>query len=129
MPNPERETVSERAAVPDRLSVMANRIVDQIFTVWPQISREVVPFRPSNSGHGTSAMRPIDDWICLVWYLVVHDAVHRWRLDHESFLYRTRLRQAHHYGKQEGNFGVTTAFWDRVFSTTVVGSRERRLPL
>jgi len=31
--------------------------------------------------------------------------------------------------KQDGNFGVTTAFWDRVFSTAVVGTRERRVPL
>ena|SRR6266540_4312601 len=45
-----------------------------------------------------------------VWYLVVHDAVHRWRLDRESFFYRAKLRHAaHHYGKQEGNFGVTTS--------------------
>jgi sterol desaturase/sphingolipid hydroxylase (fatty acid hydroxylase superfamily) len=63
-----------------------------------------------------------------VWYLVVHDAVHRWRLDQESFLYRAKLRHAaHHYGKQEGNFGVTTGFWDRVFGTTVIGTRERRV--
>jgi sterol desaturase/sphingolipid hydroxylase (fatty acid hydroxylase superfamily) len=60
-----------------------------------------------------------------VWYIVVHNAVHRWRLDHESFLYPAKLRHAvHHYGKQDGNFGVTTAFWDRVFGTTVVGTRE-----
>jgi sterol desaturase/sphingolipid hydroxylase (fatty acid hydroxylase superfamily) len=50
---------------------------------------------------------------------VVHDAVHQWRLDHESFLYRAKLRHAaHHYGKQDGNFGVTTVFWDRVFGAT-----------
>jgi sterol desaturase/sphingolipid hydroxylase (fatty acid hydroxylase superfamily) len=67
-----------------------------------------------------------------VWYLVVHDAVHRWRLDHESFLYRAKLRHAaHHYSKPDGNFGVTTAFWDRVFGTTVAGgfSKARNLPI
>ncbi len=66
-------------------------------------------------------------WLMIgyVWYIVVHNAVHRWRLDQESFLYRAKLRHAaHNYGKQDGNFGVTTAFWDRGFGTTVVGTRD-----
>ena len=55
-----------------------------------------------------------------LWYGVVHAAVHRYRLDRGSFLYRTKLRHArHHYGNQEGNFGVTTGLWDRVFGTAI----------
>ncbi len=56
-----------------------------------------------------------------VWYLIVHDAVHRWPSGHASVLYRAKLRHAaHHHGRQEGNFGVTTSFWDRVFGTQIV---------
>jgi sterol desaturase/sphingolipid hydroxylase (fatty acid hydroxylase superfamily) len=56
-----------------------------------------------------------------LWYASVHTAVHRCRLDRGSFLYRAKLRHArHHYGKQEeGNFGVTTDFWDLLFGTAI----------
>ncbi len=60
-------------------------------------------------------------------YLTVHDAVHRWRIDSTSFLYRAKLRHAaHHYGDREGNFGVTTDIWDRVFGTALGVSRGMR---
>jgi sterol desaturase/sphingolipid hydroxylase (fatty acid hydroxylase superfamily) len=59
-----------------------------------------------------------------LWYGLVHAAVHRYRLDRGSFLYRTKLRHArHHYGTQEGNFGVTTSLWDHVFGTAIQDSR------
>lgn len=55
-----------------------------------------------------------------LWYIIVHTAVHRYRLDRGSFLYRAKLRHAHHhYGTQEGNFGVTTDLWDRLFGTAI----------
>jgi len=57
-----------------------------------------------------------------IWYLVVHDAVHRWRLDRSSLLYKAKLRHVSHHhcaGRREGNFGVTTAFWDRCFGTVL----------
>ncbi|MGP0090305.1 MAG: sterol desaturase family protein [Xanthobacteraceae bacterium] len=55
-----------------------------------------------------------------LWYILVHTAVHRYRLDRGSFLYRTKLRHAHHhYGTQEGNFGVTTSLWDHLFGTAI----------
>jgi sterol desaturase/sphingolipid hydroxylase (fatty acid hydroxylase superfamily) len=60
--------------------------------------------------------------IGFVWYLLVHDAVHRWQLTHGSFLYNAKLRHAfhhHHSGGQEGNFGVTTGFWDRLLGTEI----------
>jgi sterol desaturase/sphingolipid hydroxylase (fatty acid hydroxylase superfamily) len=54
------------------------------------------------------------------WYLVVHDAVHRWRLDQDSLLYRAKLRHmGHHFGGQEGNFGVTIGLWDRLLGTSL----------
>lgn len=60
-------------------------------------------------------------------YLIVHDAVHRWRIGSTSILYRAKLRHAaHHYGDREGNFGVTTDLWDRVFGTSLGVSRGMR---
>ena len=62
-----------------------------------------------------------------IWYLVVHDAVHRRRLGRESILYKAKMRHiAHHYSTQEGNFGVSTALWDRVFGTVLVSAGSRQ---
>jgi sterol desaturase/sphingolipid hydroxylase (fatty acid hydroxylase superfamily) len=55
-----------------------------------------------------------------LWYVFVHYATHHWQPRRNSYLYRARLRHSrHHYLSQEGNFGVTTAFWDRVFGTAL----------
>ena len=56
-----------------------------------------------------------------MWYMVVHHAVHRWPLDRGSLLYRAKLRHAvhHHHRERDGNFGVTTGFWDRLFATAI----------
>ena len=68
-----------------------------------------------------------------VWYLVVHDAVHRWRLNRGSMLYRARLRHAyhhHHVDQRDGNFGVTTGLWDRLLGTAIdysPGQKTKRL--
>lgn len=67
-----------------------------------------------------------------LWYIGVHHAIHHWRLDHASFLYRAKRRHVlHHCHRQDGNFGVTSAFWDRVFGTAVDHgiSGQRRLRL
>ena len=57
-----------------------------------------------------------------LWYAVVHTAIHRWRLDQASILYEAKLRHAHHHhSAQEGNFGVTTGLWDRLFGTAIEG--------
>ena len=54
------------------------------------------------------------------WYLLVHDAVHRWRLDRDSPLYGAKLRHmGHHFGTPEGNFGVTVDVWDRLLGTSL----------
>lgn len=53
-----------------------------------------------------------------LWYVLVHYASHHWHPQHGSYLYRVRVRHArHHYFHDEGNFGVTVEFWDRVFRT------------
>jgi sterol desaturase/sphingolipid hydroxylase (fatty acid hydroxylase superfamily) len=53
-------------------------------------------------------------------YQVVHHATHFWHAPRGSYLYRARLHHsAHHYHRKLGNFGITTAFWDQVFSTAV----------
>jgi len=59
-----------------------------------------------------------------LWYVTVHHIVHHWRIEPSSYFYRAKRRHAlHHYGRQPCNFGVSTAFWDRVFGTT---AHERR---
>lgn len=57
-----------------------------------------------------------------LWYVGVHHAVHHWRIDADSPLYRLKRRHAlHHHARQPCNFGVTTGFWDRVFGTAFAG--------
>jgi sterol desaturase/sphingolipid hydroxylase (fatty acid hydroxylase superfamily) len=63
------------------------------------------------------------------WYLVVHDAVHRWPLDRKSIHYAAKLRHMrHHFGGGEGNFGVTVAVWDRLLGTFIEPSTPNRRP-
>jgi len=51
-----------------------------------------------------------------LWYVLVHHAVHHWRARSGSYLYRAKCRHAeHHHAHYPCNFGVTTAFWDRIF--------------
>lgn len=53
-------------------------------------------------------------------YVGLHHAVHHWRITRSSFLYPLKMRHAqHHYTGLEGNFGVTTSFWDRLFGTAI----------
>ncbi len=53
-------------------------------------------------------------------YVAVHDAIHRSPLRRGSMLYQAKLRHAHHHaGRHDGNFGVTTGFWDRVLGTAI----------
>jgi sterol desaturase/sphingolipid hydroxylase (fatty acid hydroxylase superfamily) len=57
-------------------------------------------------------------------YLLVHDAVHRWRLAETSWLRSYRLRHLrHHRYPVPGNFGVTTGIWDLVFGTAIAPGR------
>jgi sterol desaturase/sphingolipid hydroxylase (fatty acid hydroxylase superfamily) len=57
-------------------------------------------------------------------YMFIHYAIHFWDPTPGSFLYRARLHHAvHHYRDGNGNFGVTTSFWDRVFGTRISSAR------
>jgi sterol desaturase/sphingolipid hydroxylase (fatty acid hydroxylase superfamily) len=54
-------------------------------------------------------------------YMLVHHAIHFWTPTPGTYLYRARLHHAvHHYRDDEGNFGVSTPFWDRIFGTRIV---------
>ena len=60
------------------------------------------------------------------WYIVVHDLIHRRPLERGSMLYQAKLRHAgHHAGRADGNFGVTTGFWDRVLGTVITRDKAR----
>jgi len=53
-------------------------------------------------------------------YSIVHHAMHFWSFSHDSYFYRAKHRHAlHHYSEIDGNFGVTTPFWDYVFGTAL----------
>jgi sterol desaturase/sphingolipid hydroxylase (fatty acid hydroxylase superfamily) len=61
-------------------------------------------------------------------YLVVHHACHFWTPAPAGYLYRVRLHHAvHHYRNGNGNFGVTTSFWDRVFGTRIQPSAHHSM--
>jgi sterol desaturase/sphingolipid hydroxylase (fatty acid hydroxylase superfamily) len=64
-----------------------------------------------------------------LWYVGVHHIVHHWPIPREGYFYRLKRRHAlHHHARQPCNFGVTTAFWDRLLGTAFVGSeRSSRL--
>jgi sterol desaturase/sphingolipid hydroxylase (fatty acid hydroxylase superfamily) len=63
-----------------------------------------------------------------VWYLVVHDAVHRRHLKHSSLLYRAKMHHAlHHYARVRGNYGVSSPFWDYVFGSYIALAPRRSM--
>lgn len=61
------------------------------------------------------------------FYIIVHHGVHHWRLRPGSYMYKLKHRHAlHHHFNDEGNYGVTTGFWDKVFGTDIKLGREGR---
>jgi len=61
------------------------------------------------------------------FYIIVHHGVHHWRLRQGSHMYKLKHRHAlHHHFNDEGNYGVTTGFWDKVFGTDIKLGREGR---
>jgi sterol desaturase/sphingolipid hydroxylase (fatty acid hydroxylase superfamily) len=54
------------------------------------------------------------------WYICVHHAVHHWRLDHDTYLYRAKRRHAQHHHTHESHyFGVTTPLWDYILGSAL----------
>jgi len=51
-------------------------------------------------------------------YAITHHAIHHWRADNTWLKERKRLHALHHHSEQPGCYGVTSAFWDRVFGST-----------
>ena len=50
-------------------------------------------------------------------FIAVHYAVHRRRIEPNSWLYQAKLRHLAHHRFENCNYGVTTIFWDVVFRT------------
>jgi sterol desaturase/sphingolipid hydroxylase (fatty acid hydroxylase superfamily) len=63
------------------------------------------------------------------FYIMVHHGVHHWRLRPGGYMYKLKRRHAlHHHINDEGNYGVTTGFWDKVFGTDIkLGHEGRRV--
>ncbi len=62
-----------------------------------------------------------------IGYMTVHHVSHHLEPRPGTALYQARIRHmAHHYHSTPGNYGVTTSFWDWVFSTNL--DRRRRHP-
>jgi sterol desaturase/sphingolipid hydroxylase (fatty acid hydroxylase superfamily) len=60
-----------------------------------------------------------------LWYGVLHHLIHHRRSRAAPAIFR-RLRHSHmrhHHATATGNFGVTTALWDRLLGTTIRSSR------
>ncbi len=61
-----------------------------------------------------------------LWYGILHHTIHHGR----PRALASRLREIahrhlrHHYSRRQGNFGVTTIFWDWVFGTRLTVSRS-----
>lgn len=52
-------------------------------------------------------------------YAITHHAIHHWRADNAWLKQRKRWHALHHHSsEQPGCYGVTSAFWDRVFGST-----------
>lgn len=61
-----------------------------------------------------------------VGYSFIHHVLHHWHPPHDSYLYKVKRRHAqHHHSADEGNYGVTTLFWDHVFGTALSAGPER----
>lgn len=52
---------------------------------------------------------------------LIHHAIHRWRARSAWLLQLKRHHARHHLDQEGGNYGVTSAFWDHVFGSTLTG--------
>lgn len=59
-------------------------------------------------------------------YSFAHHILHHWQMRPGHPLYGWKRQHAlHHFRHDEGNFGVTTLFWDHVFGTALKGGKPR----
>ncbi|MGF6174693.1 sterol desaturase family protein [Ensifer sp. 4252] len=62
-----------------------------------------------------------------LWYVTVHHLVHHRPARQGSLFFALKRRHAlHHHVTREGNFGVTSGVWDRVFGTDIQPRRNPR---
>lgn len=55
-----------------------------------------------------------------LWYVGVHHLIHHDGLGQSAWAHRLKRRHMlHHHFDDEGNFGVTSGFWDKVFGTDI----------
>lgn len=69
-------------------------------------------------GFGAASGFTIGMTLGYLTYGLMHHAMHHWRIPHDTYLYRAKRRHAqHHASTDEGNYGVSSPFWDYVFGT------------
>lgn len=55
-----------------------------------------------------------------LWYVSVHHLIHHGGLGRSALAMRLKRRHMlHHHFNDEGNYGVTSGFWDKVFGTDI----------
>lgn len=60
-----------------------------------------------------------------LYYSFVHHVLHHWRIVPGDFFYGLKHKHAlHHHRHDEGNFGVTSLFWDHVFGTALTSASK-----
>lgn len=60
-------------------------------------------------------------------YTSAHHILHHWKMTPGTYLYRLKHQHAlHHFRHEDGNFGVTSLFWDYVFGTAIASARRRK---
>ena len=60
-------------------------------------------------------------------YMLLHHAAHHWKPEPGTWLYMARRHHAlHHHHDEEGNYGITTSFWDHVFGTALAPRESHR---
>ncbi|MCX5497063.1 sterol desaturase family protein [Kaistia dalseonensis] len=62
-----------------------------------------------------------------LYYSFLHHILHHWRIVPGSPFYGLKHKHAlHHHRHDEGNFGVTSLFWDHVFGTALAAPGRTR---
>jgi sterol desaturase/sphingolipid hydroxylase (fatty acid hydroxylase superfamily) len=60
-------------------------------------------------------------------YSFAHYVLHHWNARRGSIFYHwQRIHALHHFASDDGNFGVTSNFWDHVFGTVARPKRQGR---
>ncbi|MGF1462854.1 MAG: sterol desaturase family protein [Maricaulaceae bacterium] len=89
-----------------------------LHTTLPTIVLITAPIGWAIGGPSGAAMATAVALLTTCFYEFVHCVQHLNHLRDWAWLREMkRLHQAHHYHSEQGNFGITDFFWDRVFGT------------